>query len=139
MSRALKKRISSKEFVLLPGGDRIIVRPDGEGFDSGAWGDGAELIQKSDGHFYTRHGDLQVPASVEDAIKRRPLIGTVLSTGPMVEMEFTGLGGSLQRIFTGVKVLYGQFAGHPLERSVPGYEECVIMSEADVVCIVEEG
>jgi co-chaperonin GroES (HSP10) len=124
-----------RDVLLCPGGCRIIVRPDDEGYDESAFGDKTKVVEK-DGKFFTE-GGIEIPQSVEDQVKRRALTGTVIATGPALSMEFSGEDGAYRLVEPDDVVLFGQFSGHNLERSVPGYEDCIIMAEDDVIAIVE--
>lgn len=125
---------NEKPVRLLCGGARIIVQPDPEGFDESHYGDKTKLQRKGD-DFVTEAG-IVVPKTSEDNIKRRALVGTVIAVGPVMDMRF-GQDGE-QCIGVGSRVLFGEFAGRDLEKAVPGYDDCVVMDEDDVIALLGE-
>ena len=121
---------------MAPGGDRVLVRPHEEGLDCNAFSE--DVAVKRKGEDLVTEAGIVVPKAVEDQATRRSMIGTVLEVGPEVGMLFNTAGES-RIIQAGDEVVYPYYPGHIVDRS-PGLEDfvdCIIMSELDVLSIME--
>lgn len=138
MSRALVAKMSvGRQVRLNPGGDCLLIRPNEEGLDAKAFSE--DVVVQRDGDDIRTEGGIYVPENVKERAIRRHMIGEVLAVGPAADILFKVDG--LERVVQiGDEVLYPYFPGHIIDRSpdLEAFEDCIIMSERDVLAIVEE-
>lgn len=111
-----------KGLTLRAFGDRVIVKPDEEGIDEHAFGEGVTIMKEGDD--VRTSGGIYIPESKKAHAVRRALTGKVVHTGEAVTW-----------VKPGDSILYGEYAGaQSADLSfVGGYEGCIVMAEFDIL------
>lgn len=115
---------------LSPLGDRIIVKPDDIKIEKDAISDKIDVTRQDDGSTTTSSGLIVIPDTVAEAHESKALTGTVVDVGFALDWKTW--------LQPGTRVLFGQYAGARLDKSVVGYEDHLLMAEGDVLAVMEE-
>lgn len=131
---------TSGKVRMCPAGAFLVVRPFEGVIEASAFGDKIKVTKKGDD--MVTEGGIYVPQKAQYHAERRATTGTVVHTGPSIGVGKKGLPitdktGEVRSIREGDIVLWGRNLECTLEGRIPGYEDCVLLHEDDLLCVVE--